>query len=649
MESRRQFGDFFVVSVFAVDWAGRLIGRRPVICLVVMNPSFSPPLLALLLLVACQPVLAGVPFNIGAVEAQLDTELDYSLLWSTQSPDADLIGANNGGRGLSTASDDARLNYASGDSVSRQFSGSSALELRYQNSGAYLRGRYWYDFALQDDDLPFRPVSNSGRQQSAQSSGGEWLEAFAYQRYALAQQPGEVRVGRQMLNWGEGLFIANALNELNPQQASAYRQPVAPLNEGFLPVNLLHLSQTLGERWALEGFYQLSRAEDVPENCSTFFSQADYLAQGCTDNLAELQTQQQVAALYGQPALTTLEGLGVRWNTPDEGVLVQRAADQDAASGGQFGLAVHYFAEPLDTHFGLYALHLHSRQAYLGIRAPDQVTYSAAQGQGVLAPLVVAGNSQYFMGYPQDQRTYALSFSSQLRLGLRWAGELSYRPNAPLQLSTVDLLAAPQTPLDGSQSPLQLAPGESLSGYRRKDIAQLQSSLSQTFDQVLGAQHMTVQGEVALLQIGGLESRSEARYGRDPVYGPGSLSGNACVTRNTNELNAAGASLNNAARYCSGDGFVTSTAWGYRARAVWEYQQVLPKLTLKPQLAWAQDVAGYAPDGLFSEGAKAASIGLDAEYQNIYRASLMYSSFFGGEFNTRADRDFLLFSLGLDI
>ena len=616
-----------------------------------MIPLFSPrlPALLFLLLASARPAFAGLPFNIGAVEAQLDTSFDYSLLWATENPDNDLIGANNGGRGLSTASDDARLNYASGDSISRQFSGFHGLELRYQDTGAYLSGRYWYDFALQGDQLPFRQIDDAGRQQAAKSSGGEFLEAFVYQRYALDQQPGEVRVGRQTLNWGEGLFISNALNDLNPQQAAAYRQPVTPLGNGFLPGNLLHLSQALGDHWQVEGFYQLSWDADVAENCSTFFSRADYQAPGCSDNLAVLRTQAQVASQYGQSALNTLQGLGVQWNTPDEGVLVSRGADQDPGDSGQFGLALHYFAVPLDIRFGAYALHINSRQAYMGIRAPDQATYSAAQGQGDLASLVVAGNSQYFMGYPEDLQTYGLTFSSLLRNGITWAGELSYRPNAPLQLNSVDLLAATQTPLDASQSPLQLSPGQTLAGYRRKDITQLQTSLSQVFDQVLGAQKMTLQGEVALLQVGGLESRSDARYGRDPLYGSGSLAGNACVTRNADQLNAAGAAQENVSRYCSGDGFVTSTAWGYRTRAVWEYQQVLPHLTLSPSLAWSQDVAGYAPDGLFNEGAKAASIGLEAEYQNIYRASLSYSSFFGGDFNTLADRDFLLFSLGLSI
>ena len=646
MAGRGEFKHLFVVNS-----TGRTIGVRPVSLLVVMIslPSFRPLFSLLLLAAFVRPALAGLPFNIGAVEAQLDTSLDYSLLWATENPDSDLIGANNGGRGLSTASDDARLNYDRGDSISRRFTGFNALELRYQDTGAYISGRYWYDFALQDDQLPFRQIDDAGRQQSAKSSGGEFLEAFVYQRYALEQLPGEVRVGRQTLNWGEGMFFANALNELNPQQASAYRQPATLLGEGFIPSNLLHLSQALGERWELEGFYQLSWDADVAENCSTFFSQADYQAPGCSDNLAVLNTRQQVLDQYGQLALSSLQGLGVNWNVPDEGVLVQRGADREPSDSGQFGVALHYFAVPLATRFGLYALHINSRQAYLGIQAPDQATYTAAQGQGDLASLVVAGNSQYFMDYPEHLQTYGLSFSSLLRNGTTWAGELSYRPNAPLQLSSVDMLAALQTPLDASQSPLQLMPGESLSGYRRKDITQLQTSLSQTFDQVLGASHMLLQGEVAVVQVGGLESRNEARYGRDPVYGAGSLPGNTCSISNADQLNAAGAELNNVSRYCSGDGFVTSTAWGYRTRAVWEYPNVLPHLTLKPALSWSQDVAGYAPDGLLNEGAKAASIGLDAEYQNIYRIGLSYSSFFGGDFNTLADRDFLLFSLGLSI
>ena len=73
-------------------------------------------------------------------------------------------------------------------------------------------------------------------------------------------------------------------------------------------------------------------------------------------------------------------------------------------------------------------------------------------------------------------------------------------------------------------------------------------------------------------------------------------------------------------------------------------------LNLKPGIAWSHDVDGYSPGpgGNFEEGRKAVSLGLDAEYQNTYTASLSYTDFFGGDFNTSIDRDFLAFSVGVN-
>ena len=55
---------------------------------------------------------------------------------------------------------------------------------------------------------------------------------------------------------------------------------------------------------------------------------------------------------------------------------------------------------------------------------------------------------------------------------------------------------------------------------------------------------------------------------------------------------------------------------------------------------------GYGPT--FNEGAKAISLGLDADYRNTYTASLSYTNFFGGDYNTLIDRDFLAFSVGVN-
>ena len=156
----------------------------------------------------------------------------------------------------------------------------------------------------------------------------------------------------------------------------------------------------------------------------------------------------------------------------------------------------------------------------------------------------------------------------------------------------------------------------------------MQTTFTHFFDQVLGAGRVTVVGEVGYTHVGGLESTSELRYGRDPIYGtpddPAAL-----------------------ARY-GRHGFVTANSWGYRLRGIADYNNVFAGINLKPNLSFSHDVDGYGPNGLFNEGSKAVSIGLDAEYQNMYTASLSYTDFFGGDYNTLVDRDFLAFSVGVN-
>ena len=97
---------------------------------------------------------------------------------------------------------------------------------------------------------------------------------------------------------------------------------------------------------------------------------------------------------------------------------------------------------------------------------------------------------------------------------------------------------------------------------------------------------------------------------------------------------------------CNDDGFITSSSWGYRLRASAEYSNVFAGINLTPSIAWSHDVDGYGPN--FSEGAKAVSLGLNADYQNTYTASLSYTDFFGGDYNTNVDRDFVALSFGVN-
>ncbi|WP_338572677.1 DUF1302 domain-containing protein [Pseudomonas canadensis] len=581
----------------------------------------------------------GVSFNIGEIEGSFDSSLSVGASWSTAKPNSDLIGVNNGGKGLSQTSDDGHLNFKRGETFSKIFKGIHDLELKYGDTGVFVRGKYWYDFELKDESRPFKDISDNNRKEGAKSSGGQILDAFIYHNYNIADLPGSVRFGKQVVSWGESTFIGGGINSINPIDVSAFRRPGAEIKEGLIPVNMFYVSQTLTDNLSAEAFYQLEWDQTVTDNCGTFFSQPDVISDGCTDNLRVLNSRRTLT-----PAQQAgLRAFGVDVN--NEGVLVRRGPDRDARDSGQFGAAFHYNYEPLDTEFGAYFMNYHSRAPIFSAQGARPSVYATNN------PLIVAGNSNYFVEYPEDIRLYGLSFSTTLPTGTAWSGELSYRPNAPVQLSTTDILFAGVTPIPGygNASVLKGKPGQDLHGYNRKEVTQFQTTFTHFFDQVMGASRLTTVGEIGVTHVGGLESKSEARYGRDPVFGPGSLPGGFCNTLNNST--AQGGGLPNAASLntnCNNDGYTTATSWGYRARAIWEYPDVFAGVNLKPNVAWSHDVKGYSPGpgGNFEEGRKAVSLGLDAEYQNTYTASLAYTNFFGGKFSTVDDRDFVALSFG---
>jgi len=502
------------------------------------------------------------------------------------------------------------------------------LELRYRDSGAFIRGKYWYDFELKDESRLFKDISDSNRKEAAQSSGAQILDAFVYHNYAIGDLPGTVRLGRQVVSWGESTFIGNSINSINPLDAAAFRRPGAEIKEGLIPVNMFYVSQSLTDRLSMEAFYQLEWDQTIADNCGTFFA-IDVVQDGCNNNYHVGTYSPALGQLAG---LAGLFGQGFDYTT--EGIVLPRAGDRDASDSGQFGLALRWLGDT--TEYGAYFMNYHSRTPNLSTQSAGLDT--AAQLGAIMtnagpfamqaAQAVMLGNGSYYLEYPEDIQLYGLSFSTTLPTGTAWSGEISYRPNAPLQLNAQDLTRALLNPVAPGTSPIDSTFGAENRGYNRKEITQIQTTFTHFFDQVLGAGRVTVVGEIGYAHVGGLESTSELRYGRDVIYG--SVDDPLAL-----------------ADY-GDDGFVTANSWGYRLRGIADYDNVFAGINLKPNLSFSHDVDGYGPNGLFNEGSKAVSIGLDAEYQNMYTASLSYTDFFGGDYNTLVDRDFLAFSVGVN-
>ncbi|WP_308117439.1 DUF1302 domain-containing protein [Pseudomonas tohonis] len=612
-----------------------------------LHGIIKPPYLLTLLSCMIGNAMA-VDFQFGDLEGQLDSSLSIGTSLSTANPDPKQLQSATG--------DDGRRNFRSGDAFSGIFKGSHDLELRQGDVGLFLRGSYWYDTVLRDQNQRFKNVEDDNRKRSAKTAGAELLDAFLYYNYAIAEQPGSARLGKQVVNWGESTFIQGGLNVINPFNLSALRRPGSEVKEGLVPVNMFYLSQNLTDSLSGDFFYQLDWEQTQLDNCGTFFSSNDFLADGCNGLDVGANLTGNASAVAG------LTPFGV--NLTEEGIRIPRAQDQDARNSGQWGLSLRWFAAALDTEFGAYLANYHSRLPYMGTFSSPYFTNTAFAPQlcanlGVplancaallagntgqtLAGALRMGTSQYSAQYPEDIRLYGLSFSTNLATGTALQGEISYRPNMPIQLNGTDIIQsllnnASRSPLiaDGTRAAQN---GALFDGYRRKEVTQAQVTATHSFAQILGADQLVVVGEAGATWVGGLEGTYGPRYGRSGTFGSGVLANNAVCL-----------STSRTPQHCNDKGYLTRFSWGYRMRAALSYPNAVAGIDLRPNLSWQHDVDGNGPGegSAFSEGSKAISVGLDASLNNTYNASLAYTDYIDGDYGTRGDRDYLSISVGVN-
>jgi len=448
----------------------------------------------------------GVEFNFGEVEMSLDTQLTIGSSWRMEDPSASLIEGLESGATSNQNNNDGDLNFEKGDAFSQVFKGTHDFQISYQNFGAFVRGKYWYDTILEDGnkaniDNGFRDAltglevdkadggafSDEGGSDYAKFSGAQILDAFVYGEFELGEMPLDIRLGKQVLSWGESTFIQGGINQTNPFDVSALRRPGAELKEGLIPVNMAFASIGLTENLSAETFYQIGHQETVTPHCGTFFSTNDYQPEGCG------------------PVETTA---GTISRDPAYADGIKRPSDD-----GQFGVAFRYFSESLDTEFGLFAMNVHSRVPLvsgtkstldelellnLGGGAVPQGTYNAvfaglsaqtvaglnaglaavpgftpfADFNAVLAssaaddgtganPVTTAaagavpatfvgtlakttttvGNPYYYVDYPEDQQIAGLSFATNVG-GVAVSGEVTHKLDVPFQINATQLLGA---------------------------------------------------------------------------------------------------------------------------------------------------------------------------------------------------------------
>ncbi|WP_281647804.1 DUF1302 domain-containing protein [Parendozoicomonas sp. Alg238-R29] len=586
-----------------------------------------PLMLSSAVALAVSQQAGAIEFNHGDIEGSFNSQLSIGASWGLEDPNSTNVAVGNGGTGYSSSSDDGKLNFKKGETFSEIFKGVHDLSLTYENYGVFLRGKYWYDNRLNNKNVEHghfptgygnsrtsKKLDDSHFDDLAKFSGAEILDAYVYGAFDIGNVPADLRLGRQVVSWGESTFIRGGINEINPVDVSAFRRPGAEIKEGLMPVNMMYGNLALTDNLSVEAFYQLEWEKTVLDGCGTFFSSGDLIGGGCN-----------FATIGGNtPGLTDELAFA------NPATRLNRLADETPSDGGQFGVSARYYSPELnDTEFGVYFINYHSRTPILSaFNVPSN------------NPLY---RGQYLAEYPEDIRLYGLSFSTSAG-DYSVSGEISYRPNAPVQLNLVEGLlagltngAVPGLSLENERA-VAAGSGNKVAGYDRMELLQAQVTVARFFEQVMGASRLTVLGEVGFSHTGSLPSVDKHRYGRAFAYGLGEKSG---------FCNEVVGSLNLTASECTDEGFVTTDSWGYRVLGQLEYNDVFAGINLKPRVAYSHDVNGFSANGTFLEGRQALTLALNADYLSKYTAGLSMTKYWGGKYNTTKDRDFASFNLGM--
>ncbi len=586
---------------------------------------------------ATGPAGAG-DFRVGRTEGLLNFTVAYGVLLRTEDADDDLIAVASGGDAPSANYDDGNLNYDTGI-ASNMVRATGELTLQRGGFGVYARGYALYDYENDERDRERTPLTGDAK--DAVGRDADLLDAYVTWRVNWLGMPVRIRIGDQVINWGETLFVRDGIDVVNPIDFVAAFQPASTAQDLFVPQGMVWAAASVTENVAVEGYYQYEWEPARLPPVGTLFSTNDafdtddvnavFLGAGRVSDLGTDLDQ-----FFALPEGTL--GFDADFNRLP-GLGHSRASDD-----GQFGLTVRTILPGITaTKLGLHYVRYHSRLPILSGQTGDEAAVAATSEAAVeeaaaeLAPVyestglspedaqaeatataeslilsAYANAAGFFVDYPEDVDMLGLTFNTATAsTGTLLSGEFSYHRDFPFQIDT-DAVAA------GVLSPVQYTPAFAggplgafgadavVRGFERLDKTQVALGAAHIFGPRLGATQMILSADAAAVFVHDFPDRQ------------------------TLPLNAAEEP--------------DRTSWGYRLLGQLNYNGLFGGLNLRPRLVFTHDVVGTtpAPQGTFLEDRKSATLGVSADYIRAWTLDVSYTNFFGADRSNRlGDRDFL--------
>ena len=307
------------------------------------------------------------------------------------------------------------------------------------------------------------------------------LDYFVAKKFDIGEKSFNIKVGNQVLNWGESAFLlANSLNSINPPNQALLRIPGFDVKELSQPVGMVLLEGDIIDGVGFQTFYQYDWKPVVVDPVGTYFSVSDTLGEGGTNALLSFAKAPEDPLQLYEPYRNPDDPTAVLGSRSSRTLLRDYRAESDRSpsNGGQYGASIKTFLQDLNngTEIAFYFANYHARIpsvsgfASQGTCIPAPTANPATNGANLVAACGVPaanlaalgantatpGSAAYmpataealpldtarvFVEYPENIKMYGLSFNTTVG-DYALSGEYAYRENLPLQIHTTDLVFA---------------------------------------------------------------------------------------------------------------------------------------------------------------------------------------------------------------
>lgn len=410
---------------------------------------------------------------------------------------------------LTPNGDDGNLNFDKYDIAYATAKLTSDISFQLADFNFFTRTVGYFDgiyssFDERHPDTTLRPFRTAYLPEARDRSGARFqaLDYFVSRRFDIGERQFNLKVGNQVLNWGESAFLlANSLNSINPPDQSRLRIPGFDVKELSRPVGMVLLEGDIIEGLSAQAFYQYDWKSVIVDPVGSYFSVSDTLGEGGEIAMLSFAKAPEDPLQLYEPRLNSEDPLFILNSRSSRTLLRDYELEQQykPSQGGQYGFSTKIFLEGLNngTELGFYFANYHARIPSVSAIAtqatcipagttnlanPAQLlAFAAACDAGdpaALVQLAMAPGAQLplgaealpldtgkvFVEYPENIKMYGFSFNTTVG-DFAFSGEYAYRPNLPIQVHTTDLVFALLQPGFPDQD-IQVVPGTTLPGRR---------------------------------------------------------------------------------------------------------------------------------------------------------------------------------------